>query len=66
MRVGPLNRLSGRLAVGALLLGVLPFLTPPSSFAAGPAAPSDLTPDGTLVSGAPVLSWSRVKGRGRV
>ncbi|HSS67822.1 MAG TPA: Ig-like domain-containing protein [Nocardioidaceae bacterium] len=61
MRVGPLKRLSGRLAVGALLIGVLPLLSPPPALAA-PAAPSDLSPDGTVVSGAPVLSWSRVKG----
>ena len=63
MRVGSISRLSGRLAVGALVLGVLPLLSP-SAALAGPPAPRDLTPNSSSASvpGAPVLSWSRVSG----
>jgi hypothetical protein len=61
VRVGPLNRLSGRLALGALLIGLMPLVSPSPAIAA-PAAPSNLSPDSESVSGMPVLSWSRVTG----
>jgi hypothetical protein len=61
VRVAPLNRLSGRLAVAALIVGALPLLSSSPALAA-PAAPGDLTPDSVTIGGQPVLGWSRVTG----
>jgi hypothetical protein len=61
VRVGPLKRLSGPLAVGALLLATLPFVSTASAQAVL-VAPGNLSPDSETVSGMPVLSWSRVTG----
>jgi Bacterial Ig-like domain len=61
VRVGPLSRTVGRVAAGALLLGVMPLVVPSPALAA-PAAPNHLTPDSTTVDGLPILGWSRVKG----
>jgi hypothetical protein len=59
VRVGHLNRLMGRAAVPALLLGLLPLFSPAPALAVL-AAPSNLSPDSEPVGGMPVLSWTRV------
>ena len=46
----------------ALLLATLLSSAPASHARAGLAAPSNLSPDATSVTGIPVLSWSKVSG----
>lgn len=61
MRLGLLSRLSGRIVITALIASTLPLLSG-SPAHAGPAAPGQLSPNSTTVSGQPMLEWERVAG----